>query len=263
MVPNLFYGPALSVVIATTERLEHLKRCVAAVRCSTRAQTEIIVVGGGENDGASEWAAREYGVRFVSESRRCGVAAAYNLGLRAAGGRFVAWLHDDSRPHAGALDAAMRVLKRPDNGHIGCVALYHSGKRGGDRADTLDCGGRTFRVRQMAGVFVPSFGLMRREVITQVNFLDERYYAAAWDADLALQIHKNAKLHVVGCREALVEHDELFDNRKRTEAAMVQRDLERLSSKWELALDVLCPAVAPGELRIPGGAAQSVAAASV
>ena len=53
-------------------------------------------------------------MRVVEESPRSGVASAYNLGLRVAIGRFVAWLHDDSRPHAGALDAAIRFLKRPD-----------------------------------------------------------------------------------------------------------------------------------------------------
>lgn len=254
MAPNLFYGPALSVVIASVNRLDRLKRCVAAVQCGTRAQIEILVVGGAD-DGLSNWAAREHGIRLIEEPRRSGGAHAYNLGLRAACGRFVAWLHDDSRPHTGALDAALRMLKRPDNGHIGCVALFENGKRAAESPDAIDARGRRYGVRRMAGVIVPTFGVARRELVARCGFFDERYYAAAWDVDLALRIQSDARLSVVGCPEALVEHDEVLDERKQTEAAMVARDIERLESKWELARSPLAFETGPAPLLMPSAAA--------
>ena len=94
--------------------------------------------------------------------------------------------------------------------------------------------GEAYSIYNVRGYPYANFGLLRRELIERLGYLDERYYFCAWDPDLALKVQLEAGLKVVGCRESLVHHEQLIDERKSADMAAIDRDNGKLFGKWGL-----------------------------
>ncbi len=251
MTPNP-RTPLVSIVIATYNRCDRLRRCIAGVRRNVRTDSEIIVVGGASNDGTAEWAAAQPDIRFIREARREGACKAYNKGFRAAVGRYVMWLNDDSCPLPGAIEAAVRLIEHPDMSDVGMVAFYHNFDRPLNRLDSVDHEGETYSVYNVRGYPYANFGLLRRSLLEELGYLDERYYFCAWDPDLSLKVQIEAGLKVVGCREAKVYHEELIDERKSEDLNIWDVDNAKLFAKWNLPEKNSYPDPAPAYQRMLG-----------
>lgn len=237
--------PVVSIVIATCCRLERLKRCIEQVRAHAATLCEIIVVDGASSDGTGIWLDAQSDIRTIHEATREGCTKAYNRGFRAATGRYVMWLNDDSYPLPGAIEAAIALIERPDLSDVGMIAFYHNLNRTWNRLDSVEHNGATYSVYNVRGRIYANFGLLRRSLLEQVGFLDERYYFCGWDPDLALKIQIEAGLQVVGCRQALVYHEELIDSRKAEDLGIVETDNARLFAKWNLPEKFSYPDPAP------------------
>lgn len=238
--------PVVSLVIATYARLERLKRCVAGIRANVSVAHETIVVGAGGGDGTEEWLEAQTDIRFIRETVREGACRAYNKGFRAAVGRYVMWLNDDSYPLAGAVEAAVAMLERPDLADVGMIAFYHNMDREWNRLDTVEHEGTAYSIYNVRGLAYANFGLLRRELGKRLGWLDERYYFCAWDPDLSLKVQKEAGLLVVGCRQALVYHEELIDDRKSQDMRIIDADNGKLFAKWNLPERFSYPDPVPG-----------------
>lgn len=234
MMTSRFDRPKVSIVIATYARRAHLERCIAGIRASVNVPHETIVVGSGDGDGTEAWLESQADVRFVFEPRREGATRAYNKGFRAAVGELVLWLNDDAYPLPGAVEAAVRMIERPEFADVGMIAFYHNMDRRRNRLDSVQWGGVTYSLYNVRGVPYANFGLLRRELLERVGFLDERYYFCAWDPDLSLKVQREAGLRVVGCREALIHHEELIDARKSDDMKIADEDNAKLFAKWGL-----------------------------
>ncbi|MEK7474374.1 MAG: glycosyltransferase [Candidatus Coatesbacteria bacterium] len=114
--------PALSVVIATRDRMDEITRCLRAVRTAARAarvQVEVIVVDDGSRDGtagrlreiAREWGAR-LPLRPVRLPQSRGPAGARNAGVAAARAPWVVFTDSDCRPAPGWLAAYAKAIAR-------------------------------------------------------------------------------------------------------------------------------------------------------
>ena len=227
-------SPVVSIAIATYARLERLKRCIAGVRANVAIPHEMIVVGAGGGDGTEDWLAAQSDIRFIREFQREGACRAYNKGFQAAVGRYVMWLNDDSFPLPGSVEAAVETIERPDLADVGMVAFYHNLDRAWNRLDSIEHEGLVYSIYNVRGVPYANFGLLRRNLLEQLGWLDERYYFCAWDPDLSLKVHKEAGLLVVGCRKALVYHEELIDDRKHDDMPIIEEDNGKLFAKWKL-----------------------------
>jgi hypothetical protein len=51
---------------------------------------------------------------------------------------------------------------------------------------------------------------------------------------LSLKVQREAGLKVIGCREALVYHEEFIDDRKTQDMTIIDRDNGLLFEKWSL-----------------------------
>jgi len=218
MNPTAAESPLVSIVIATYHRLGSLKRCLEGVRAHVAIAHEIVVVGGSAGDGTEEWLEAQADVRFIREPQREGATKAYNRGFRAARGQYV----------------MLWMLERPDLADVGMIAFYHNLDREWNRLDSVEHDGITYSIYNVRGVPYANFGLLRRELLERLGFLDERYYFCAWDPDLSLKVQREAGLKVVGCREALIYHEELIDERKTQDLSAVDEDNAKLFAKWSL-----------------------------
>ncbi len=238
-------NPTVSIVIATYARLDRLQRCIDNVRRNVCISHETIVVGGAADDGTAEWAAQQPDLVFIHETRREGATRAYNKGFRAATGTFVMWLNDDSYPLPGAVEAAVEMIEAATHGDIGMVAFYHNYARIWNRLHSVEHEGQTYSIYNVRGVPYANFGLLRRDLLERLGYLDDRYYFCAWDPDLSLKVQREAGLKVLGCPKALVYHEELLDDRKQQDLAIVDRDNAALFAKWRLPARFSYPDPAP------------------
>jgi GT2 family glycosyltransferase len=237
--------PLVSIVIATYGRCDRLERCIAAIRANVRPSHETIVVGGGAGDGTEEWLALQKDVRFIRETKREGATRAYNKGFRAAVGTYVMWLNDDAYPLPGAVRAAVEMIEEPANADVGMIAFYHNYDRQWNRLDSIEHDGVSYSIHNVRGTPYANFGLLRRDLLHRLGYLDQRYYFCAWDPDLSLKVQRGAGLKVLGCREALVYHEELIDDRKQEDMGIIQEDNAKLFAKWGLPDKFSYPDPAP------------------
>ncbi|MCH7527771.1 MAG: hypothetical protein IID39_10075 [Planctomycetes bacterium] len=63
---------------------------------------------------------------------------------------------------------------------------------------------------------------------------DPRYHFFGFDPDLSLKVQLDEGLRVIGCRRALVRHDEFLDDRKRADLPAGRQDNDKLFAKWSL-----------------------------
>lgn len=224
----------VSIVVPTFNRLDRLKRCIDNIQHHARLPREVIVVDGCSTDGTREWLRNRTDLRVILEDRREGAVAAFNKGFRAAKGHYVMWLNDDAFPLPGSIEAARDMLERPDLSDVGMVAFYHNWHSERNVIDRVLHGGESYELCHVRGHVYANFGLLRRSLLQKVGYADDRFYFFGFDPDLALKIELQEGLKVVGCRKALIHHDEHHDERKLDDLARGREDNEKLFAKWKL-----------------------------
>jgi GT2 family glycosyltransferase len=144
------------------------------------------------------------------------------------------WLNDDAYVLPGSVEAAVAMIERPELSDVGMVAFYHNWHNERNVLDRVERDGETFELCHVRGYPYANFGLIRRSLLEQLGFADERYYFFGFDPDLSLKVQREAGLKVIGCREALIRHEEHHDDRKVSDLAVGREDNEKLFSKWNL-----------------------------
>lgn len=241
-------GPTLrlSIVIPTFNRLGHLQDTLSRLRANVSIPHELIVVDGGSTDGTRPFLAERPDVVTLLEARREGAVRAFNKGFRKARGENVMWLNDDAYPLPGSIEAALAMLDRYEPAGLGMVAFYHDWDRTRNALDAVERDGTTYRVYAVRGVPYANFGLLRRALLTRLDFVDERYFFFGFDPDLSLKVQRQAGRCVVGCRQALIRHEEHHCERKRQDLAAGRADNEKLFDKWSLPAPGAYPDPVPG-----------------
>lgn len=219
--------PSISVVFATRNRLDYLRRTVQSLlrELSGRYAYELVIVDGGSTDGTLEYLADIASVRVVHEDAPRGCCYAFDLGLRAARGHWVCWLNDDIEMTPGAFDAMLAFMTAPENAQVGMGAFPSSRSR--QERDS-------FVVRGVWDhpVVYADFGFLRRELLADLGYLDLGFRKFAWDPDLALRVWERG-LRVAPCPGAHVVHFFAEDALRKEGDANLALDTERLMRKWE------------------------------
>src|SRR5439155_5962763 len=99
----------LTVVIATRNRPELLKRCLEIILADARDGDEVVVVDSASSTDETARVAASYGVRYLRLDVP-GVSRARNAGWRSASNELVAFVDDDVRVHPGWRDAMSAAL---------------------------------------------------------------------------------------------------------------------------------------------------------
>lgn len=222
----------VSIVVPTYNRLSRLSNTIARIRANVSLPYELIIVDGGSTDGTRGFLAGDRGLCVILEEHREGAVRAFNKGFRAARGDYVMWLNDDAYPLRGSVEAARDVLQAYDD--VGMVAFYHDWDRTKNVLDSVIHDGRTFSVYNVRGYPYANFGLLRRTLLHRIGYADERFYFFGFDPDLSLKVQFQAGLKVVGCRQALVTHEEYHDERKLSDRTIGEQDNKKLFAKWNL-----------------------------
>lgn len=201
----------LSICILTLDARDYLRDCLRSIQAHTAIAHEIIVVDNGSSDETGKMIAREFPqTHYIRRDHNEGFSRPMNLAMQAARGEYVALLNPDTIIHPAAFDILCAFLdSREHVGIVGPKVLNPDGtlqppcRRGEPRPWAVISyfaglakrfpnnpffngyllthidEDQTHPVDGVSG----SCMLIRRAVIEQIGYLDERFFAYQEDAD--------------------------------------------------------------------------------
>lgn len=183
--------PLVSVVtvcfnLVKNGRTDFFKICAESVHRQKYPQVEHIVIDGGSQDGTRELlesCAAQGWLSFISEPDK-GIYDAMNKGIRAARGKYVAFLNSDDYWHdPGGVETSVRALEES-----GAAFSYAPRNLVNEQGD--------FLFREEAGLgafpflmpFCHQTMFTRRDILLKYNGFDQEHYRSAADYDLVLRL---------------------------------------------------------------------------
>jgi len=225
--------PLVSIVVPTYERPAALARCLSSIASTVLAPHEVICVSvAGDEATADVIDGRP--VRHLVQERRGGFVEAANMGLRAAEGTFVTQINDDCVLMPHTIENAVRFLEAPAHEAVALCAFFHDSPVRRNVFAQIEVEGTWYYVCHVRGLCYANFGLARRGLYEQLGYYDDRYHMYGADPDFSLKVWHEAKREVRPCPGALVHHEELDDDRGRTERGRQADDNRKLFEKWGL-----------------------------
>jgi GT2 family glycosyltransferase len=208
----------LSICVVTYNARDYLEASLKSIFENTRLKFEVIVVDNGSTDGLAEMVRQDYPeISLIQNEKNAGYTRPMNQALIAAGGRYLLQLNPDTLVLPGALDRLVGFMETDlQVGICGPKVLNQDGtlqkpcRRGESRPwavisyfsglSSLFPKSKLFggyllnylgedETHEVAGVS-GSCMLIRREVVDQIGYLDERFFAYQEDADYCFRAIK-------------------------------------------------------------------------
>lgn len=199
------YDPAVpvSAIVVNWNGTPHLDTCFRSLLGQTLPGVEVIMVDNGSIDGSVDLVRARFGdaVRVVTLPDNIGYGAALNVGIRAARGRYLFALNNDTELDLGCLAALHTAAERhPEAGSFAPKILAFDDRRCIDNvghllyADGLSRGrgrleadrGQYDRDEEIL-LFSGCAVLLRREMLADIGLFDEDLFAYCEDTDLGLR----------------------------------------------------------------------------
>jgi GT2 family glycosyltransferase len=204
----------LTIAVVSLNTRDLLEACLRSVFESRGVTFDVHVVDNGSKDGSPEMVAREFpAVRLVRNSSNRGFAAATNIAIGQAAGRYVLLLNPDTAIQPDTLAAMVAFMDaHPEAGICGPRITFPDGRfqSCGYRFPTLLSEVRQSKnvdrlTRALVGPERPlvvesspfevdwvdgACLLIRRDVIAQIGALDEQYFLYAEELDWCFRARK-------------------------------------------------------------------------
>lgn len=207
-----------SLIIPTRNRREVLRCTLEKLYAlPDNRRFETIVVDNGSTDGTESLRRRFPWVRWIllNENKS---AAARNIGARAARGRVLFMLDDDSWPESGVVDRLVaRMDERPELGAVACRVLL------GDSGRRHDAGG-------VPGVIFNCGGAVRRDAFLDVGGYPSEFGYYVEEYDLCCRLWQRG-LRVEPHGDLVVRHRRTLENRDQNR--MVQYLVRNNVALWQ------------------------------
>jgi GT2 family glycosyltransferase len=237
-----------SIVIPVFNRAELTEQClVTLAEVTTGATFEVIVVDNASTDGTADFLAKLGGdVQIIRNAENRGFAAACNQGARAARGRHLVFLNNDTIPLAGWLRPLLAELDAdPTVAVVGSKLLYpddtiqHAGvvfsreiplpyHRLTHVPGTLPAVNRRRELQCVTGACMA----VRRAVFEALGGFDEGYRNGFEDVDLCLRVGERGERVIYQPASALYHLESQTQGRKTSDEANGRRLMERWGARW-------------------------------
>lgn len=238
-----------SVIIPVFNRVNYTYRCLKAISGhASEIRFEVILVDNGSSDGTADLLASLSGdVQVITNPRNLGFARASNQGARAARGRYLVFLNNDTEPLPGWLETMVAAREQdPAVRVVGCKLLYpdgggvqHAGVVFNNRGEPhhifrkLPPDHHAVNQAEYFQAVTAACMLIDRKAFLDLGMFDEGYVNGYEDVDLCLKAGQKG-WKVFYTPEAVVMHYEsLSPGRKKNEVQNYQRFMERWKDKVE------------------------------
>jgi GT2 family glycosyltransferase len=195
--------PVVSVIIVNWNGLAHLPACLDSLALQTFRDFEVVLVDNGSVDGSAALVRERYPwVKLVLLGENTGFASGNNHGLENSAGEFLVTLNNDTRVAPDWLEKLIEVADEyPWAGMVGCRICSFFDP---DLIDSIGMGicpdgmsrGRyrnrrwsELQLPEVAEILFPSAcaALYRRQMVVEIGFFDDDFFAYAEDSDLGLR----------------------------------------------------------------------------
>lgn len=224
--------PAVSVVLPTYNRGPLISRSVRSVLDQTYEDFELIVIDDGSTDATMEEVARrargDRRIRYIRLDHNRGAAAARNVGIRHATGRFIAFQDSDDEWLPAKLERHMRAFEACGS-DVGVVysdmqRILRDGTTAYHRSPKVVPGvliDPTTRFYQVCKLGIQST-VIRRECFARLGGFNEEFPALE-DLELFIRLSKHYRFHHL--EAPLVRYYETDGLSKNIPAKLVARTL--------------------------------------
>ncbi len=195
--------PLVSIIILNWNGFDDTVRCLDSLRQLTYPDFEVVLVDNGSSDGSAERLPPvlddlPYPVEFIKSERNTGFAGGNTLGLQRCRGEFIALLNNDTVVDPEWLSALVaRMLGEPRIAAVGGPSYFWNDEHPAfDRSNPFyayqDIDAYSANVYTRMGLESPAYVdnvvacavLLRRSAITELGFLDQRFFAYYEETDL-------------------------------------------------------------------------------
>ena len=179
----------ISVIIPTFNRCEKVAKAIRSVLLQQGADYELLVVDDGSEDDTPRVIKKNFpAVKYLFQPNQ-GPAAARNLGIRHAQGKWIAFLDSDDEWTAGKLKAQLDFFEQnPDYVIAQTEEIWiRNGRRVNPMKKHQKFGGFIFEKCLPLCVISPSAVMIHRKVFKEVGLFDESLPACE-DYDLWLRV---------------------------------------------------------------------------
>ncbi len=229
-----------TVSLAAREGCEELNRCLASLRRWLGGKrAEIIVVDNGFQDECGheldDVAGREPGVRVFHADHFLGTAAARNVSLRQARGRYVLLIDTSVEVMGDIFSPLRRLLDDPTVGVVGRWGVVTSDMRSFDEAAVSG------DVAAVEGYLMA----FRREILRESGLLDEKFrFYRHLDLDFSFAVRSRGYRAVVDAELPVIRHEHVEWERTPPEERerLSKRNFYRFLHKWGERKDLILSA---------------------
>jgi GT2 family glycosyltransferase len=211
-------APVVSICILTYQARDYLRQCLQSLAENTTLQYEVIVVDNGSQDQVAEMLELEFpGVRLIQNQINEGYTKPMNLAMSLGAGQYLCQLNPDTLALPAAIDRLVDFMElHPEAGICGPkvlnrdLSLQKPCRRGESRPWAVISYftglARLFPHSPLFGQYLMSFMdedqthpvagvagscmLIRKEVVEQIGYMDEQFFAYQEDADYCLRAHQ-------------------------------------------------------------------------
>ncbi len=244
--------PEVSIIIPTFNRLDMTRRCLESLaRQRGRHSVEIIIVDNASTDGTIEFLKTEADagrLRAILNPENRGFSRACNQGARAAVGRHILFLNNDTEVESGWLEPLMETIESNENiAAVGSKLLFpdrtiqHAGVAILDDRQLPDpLVARHVHYRQPEAspeasqpcafqALTAACLLIRKSAFEHVGGFDEEYWNGYEDVDLCFKLRQEGGLLVYQPRSVVMHHESQSGPERFRQVA---HNTQRLHRKW-------------------------------
>ena len=218
----MFHSSIISIIILTYNSAAHLPRCVDCLKKQTYQNFEIILIDNSSSDESLTIAKKhhsQFSLRIVEKNQNIGFAAANNIGVRLAKGKWIVLLNADAFPQPDWLEKLLNTAEKNPG-----YTFFSSRQIQADTPELMDGAGDAYHISGLAwrnGYNHPSskFGIEQEEVFstcaaaglylrdefTAIGGFDEDYFSYFEDLDLSFRLRLAGK-KCVYVPDAVVHH---------------------------------------------------------
>jgi GT2 family glycosyltransferase/tetratricopeptide (TPR) repeat protein/glycosyltransferase involved in cell wall biosynthesis len=244
--------PVVSIIIPTFNKLEFTRKCLVALQQHTPGSTcEIIVVDNASTDGTVEFLKSETeagNLRAVFNSENLGFSKACNQGARAAAGRHLLFLNNDTEVQPGWLEPLIQTIDSdervvavggkllfPDRTiqHAGVAILNDQ-----QQSDPLVARHIHYRKPEASPeanqpcayqALTAACVLMKKTAFDKVCGFDEEYWNGYEDVDLCFKLQQQGGVLVYQPQSVVLHHESQSGPERFRQVA---QNIQRLHKKW-------------------------------
>jgi len=183
-----------SIVIVAHNQLEYTRMCVESLSRCTRYPYKLVLVDNGSTDGTEQYFRSLEGAVVIREEENVGFPRGANAGIKAADGHYVVLLNNDTVLTEGWLTTLVQAAESHERvGIVGPVTNHAKGAqlletRDFHNAEELeqyagDVASRNAGQWQATNGLAGFCMLIKRDVIRQIGYLDERFGIGNFEDD--------------------------------------------------------------------------------